>query len=295
MKKIILFGTAFFLLLLILVGCGGLDENPAYGIITYDNEPRLKYDIPVAPNELMRYASPMSTFIFFVFDGETTLRRESRRDIDNMLSVIEELSSVPAARVTGWTISDITLPIFGFRLGTWRGESIRAAWSNGFLITRSGDVYRFDFDFEEFNERQRWSMFRDSEFAGMGMPNQRQLALDDEGWHTRFLAPAVELADPPEGIEMALVSNTNYGVTVAITNHNEDYWFYGLDYGVHMLLDGVWYNIPMVDYKFIQDIGLILGAGQTDVRTYSLHMYGELLPGTFRLVVFGMYVIFDFD
>ena len=282
--------------------------NSEYSIV---HELGLTYESPTAPNELMGNASADSSFMFCVFNGETVLSRRVSQSaahtqgiIDELLSIpgashmqgiIDELLSVPAARVTGWTLDDITLPIYGIEMGTTCGHSIRAAWSNGFWITQTGDVYRFDFDFEAFIERQRWVYLgKDINFARF--PNAFNLTRDAEGWRNTLLTPAAELNPPPEGIEMAFVSNTNENVKVTLTNNNDVYWLYGLIFRVDVLLNGVWYNIPTTPANWgFSLIGLILEAGQTETRTYSLDMYGDLPPGTYRLVVHDMYVVFEIN
>ena len=272
MKKIILFGIVSCLLLIFLVNCS-----------------------PTAPNELMGNASAEnSAFMFSVFDGETVLSRVIFQSVSHRQSIIDELQNAPAARAAGWTLDDITLPVYGIEMGTSCGRGVRAAWSNGFWITQTGDVYRFDFDFEEFIERQQWESPRTSDNIAL-LPNAIFLTRDSEGWRSTLLTPATEL-NPPEGIEMTFVSNTDENVTFTLMNNNDDYWFYGVHFRVELLLDDIWYNIPKTseNWGFI-DIGLTLEAGQSETKTYGLHMYGELPPGTYRLVVYDMYVVFVID
>ena len=310
MKKI-LFGIVCCLLLATLVSCDGLNENitdninivgsdgsderAADGINLNRDEIELTYESPSAPNELMGNASAEnSAFMFYTFDGETVLSKIVFQSVQHRQGIIDELLNAPAARVIGWTLDDITLPIYGIEMGTTCGRGIRAAWSNGFWITQTGDVYRFDFDFEAFIERQQWSSPRDN-MNFTWFPNAVNLTRDEEGWRNTLLTPAKEL-NPPEGIEMVFVSNTNESVTFSLTNNNDVYWLYGVHFRVDVLLNGVWYNIPTTpaNWGFI-DIGLGLNTSQTETKTYSLDMYGELPSGTYRLVTYDMYVVFKID
>ena len=256
----------------------------------------LNYESPTAPNELMGNASAeRGAFSFYVFDGETVLSKAIFQSAAHRQGIIDELLSAPAARVTGWTLDDITLPIYGILMSTNCGHGIRAAWSNGFWITQTGDVYRFDFDFEAFIERQIW----DSPRSGINfewLPNAFHLSRDEEGWQNTFLTPAAELGHPPEGIEMDFVSNTSENVSVTLTNNNDVYWMYGVSFRVDVRLNDVWYIIPKrpANWMFVH-MGIILEAGQTETKTYSLHIYGELPPGTYRLVAHDMYVIFEIN
>ena len=295
MKKLFLLGFVCCLLLATFVGCDGLEESAIGGINLNGDELGLTYEALAAPNELMGNASAEnSAFMFYAFDGETVLSKIVFQSASHRQDIIDELLSVPAARVTGWTLDHITLPIYGIEMGTTCGHGMRAAWSNGFWITQTGDVYRFDFDFEGFIERQLWEIPRnDINFAWF--PNAVHLTRDAEGWRDTLLTPAAEL-NPPDGIEMAFVSNTNENVTFALTNNNDVYWFYGMHFRVDVLLDGIWYDIPTTpaNWGFV-DIGLTLNAGQTETKTYGLDMYGDLPPGTYRLVKHDMYVVFEIN
>jgi len=293
MKKNILIAAVCCLLLAVLAGCDSLEESAA-GVINLNGDGlSLTYESPAAPNELMGNASAEnSAFMFYVFDGETVLSKVVFQSVSHRQGIIDQLQSAPASRVTGWTLDDITLPVYGINMGTTCGHGMRAAWSNGFWITQTGDVYRFDFDFEAFIERQQWELTRsDGNIAWF--PNAVFLTRDEEGWRSALLTPAAEL-NPPEGIEMTFESNTSKDVTFTLTNNNDVYWFYGVHFKVDVLLDDTWYDIPMLpeNWAFI-DIGLILQAGQSETKTYALDMYGKLPPGTYRLVVHDMYVVFE--
>jgi len=295
MKKKVLLAVICCLLLAVLVGCDGMYETPIANINVNGDEQRITYENMVAPNELMGNASAEnSAFMFYVFDGEAVLSKIVFQDAPHRQGIIDELQSAPAARVTGWTLDDITLPIYGIRMGTTCGLGMGAAWSNGYWITQTGDVYRFGFDFETFIDIQRWeSPHSHTNFSWF--PNAINLTRDESGWSSNLLTLA-ETLTPPDGIEMALVSNTNEDVTFTLTNNNDDYWFYGMHFSVDARLDGRWYSIPTTpgNWAFV-DIGLTLEAGDTQTKTYSLEMYGALPPGTYRLVVHDMYVVFDVE
>jgi len=244
-------------------------------------------------NNLMGDASAEnSAFWFFTFNGETVYSRLVFQTTEHRQGIIDMLQDEPAARVTGWTLDDITMPIYGIRMGTNCGTGIWAAWSNGFWITQTGDIYRFDFDFGEFVNTQRWDRLdKINDFTGF--PNAVFLTRDDDGWRDTLLTPSVELI-PPEGVEMALVSNTYENVTFTLTNNHNARWLYGLHFRVNVLLNDVWYYVPATPGNWgVHDIGLTLGVGQTVTKTHSLMMYGELPPGTYRIVKHDMYVVFQ--
>ena len=255
----------------------------------------LGYENLYSPNRLMGNASAVnSAFMFSKFDGEIVMNRTVFQSVSHRQDIIDELSSVPVARVTGWTLDDITLPIYGIHMGTTCGHGMWAAWSNGFWITRAGEVYRFNFDFEEFIERQQWEMPR-TDLSFVSFPNAFNLTRDENGWRNTLLKPAKEL-NPPDGIAIGFVSNTNESVTFTLTNNKDVYWLYGTPFRIDALINDVWYVIPTMPGNWgFPSIGLILEAGHTETSTYSLHMYGELPIGTYRLVKYDMYVVFTVD
>jgi hypothetical protein len=80
-------------------------------------------------------------------------------------------------------------------------------------------------------------------------------------------------------------------VKVNIENNSGRDWMYGEHYGVQLLLDGVWYDVPpMPGHWGFTDIGLIVRAGERHNMTYHLTMYGELPAGTYRLAAYGLSV-----
>jgi len=247
---------------------------------------------PAVSNRLMSDAWPRtSAFRFYVFDGETVLNKIVFHDAQ---AIANELQSIPAQRTRGWTLDDITLPIYGIQMSGAFGRGFWAAWSNGYWITQTGNAYRFDFDFKEFIERQYWEHPRDN-MNFTWFPNAVFLTRDEEGWRNMLLTPMTEL-NPPEGIEMALVSNTNDTVTFTLTNNNEVGWTYGTPFTLEVLIDNAWYEIPAMPVNFaFAGIALYVGAGQTETKTYNIAMYGDLPPGTYRLVKHDMYAIFEIN
>ena len=297
--KTFLIGAACSLLLMILTGCNGLDKSHTRGMNTNRSESCLASEETTALNELLGNASVVrSSFTLYTFVGETLQSKIVIGGVSHRQGMVDELSMVPVERITDWTLCDITLPIFGIELITICGHPMRAAWSNGFWITQLGFVYRFDFDFAAFVGRQQWGTTH-SGINFTEFPNARHLVLETDGWRpigwrNTFLTPAAEL-NPPDGIEMAFVSNTIASVTYTLTNSNDVYWFYGAFLRVDALLDGIWFKIPKsptVNWAYVLT-GVTLEAGQTVTHTARLGLYGLLPPGTYRLVVHDMYVVFD--
>ena len=316
MKKSFLLITLLITTLLVASACayaepGGMESStiiPAYGSDDttdqatsppdpiYDTGSPENTPTPNESNELMGNASAeYSAFIFYIFDGETVLSKVVFQSVPHRQGIIDLLQSVPASRVTDWTLDDITLPIYGIEMGTTCGFGIRAAWSNGYWITETGDVYRFDFDFETFIEGEKWESPHSVDSIAF-LPNAVFLTRDEDGWRDTLMIAVTEELNPPEGIDINLVSSTDDEVIIELTNNNDSPWYYGRHFRLDVLLNGVWYNLPTMpgNWEFTDD-GLVVASGETETKTYNLMMYGQLLPGTYRLVMHDMYVVFEID
>jgi len=89
---------------------------------------------------------------------------------------------------------------------------------------------------------------------------------------------------------MELISWHNEIVTVNFRNNSSDDWSYGEGFFLQVLLDGVWYEVPFFpgSWGFLA-VGHIVRSGEEREQTYNLAIYGELPPGKYRLVSYGMY------
>lgn len=272
MKKII----AFLLcttLLLSLLGCGGAKNGSGSNDLWAEGSPE---------------TSAMFLYTFDKDDGRALITFNQADEHD----ILDRLSAVNAIPVTDWTAEKVKLPVYGIEIGTMDGTGIVAAWSNGYLILRDGSVYEFDFDFAALKADYEWEFSRDIHSLS-AMPCGRLLSQGPDGWIAPHMTP-VEPLTPPEGISMVLKEQTADSLTVELTNGSNVEWCYGEHFSLNVLLDGVWYDVPVLDdknYAFI-DIGILLGAGESHEKTYNLSMYGTLPEGRYRLVVFGLSVEF---
>lgn len=244
-------------------------------------------------NDLWEDASPgTSAMHFYRFDEEGGYGNITFNQTDEG-KILDRLSAVDATPVTDWTADKVKLPVYGIEIGSKDGWGILAAWSNGYLILRDGSVYKFDFDFSALETDYEWEYSR-APGSLSAMPCGRLLSEGPDGWVAGHLAPAEE-PTPPEGISMTLKEQTAGKITVNLTNNGDTEWMYGEYFTLHALLDGTWYEVPVLDDKNygFNDIGYILPAGKTQEESYSLGSYGTLPEGTYRLVVEGMSVEFS--
>lgn len=241
----------------------------------------LESDKSVPVKNLMQEATPeTSALIFYSYDGEKVIQRMIF-DADSV-EILNQLNAVEAVRHDAWTLEDITLPLYGFYIGTADG-SIRVAWSNGYWIDKDGLVYQFDFDFKPLIRDYDW--IDRTELADFSsFPCACYLTQDKNGWNPTLLTPAGELT-PAEGITMKLNSWNEDKVTVTFANAGETEWMYGESFHLQVLLDNTWYRIPLLPENWgFNSLGYTLASGGEGEKTYSLRMYGRLPAGTYRLV-----------
>ncbi len=238
-------------------------------------------------DSLLDQASPeTSAMTLFTYDGNT-VRWSFLYDSKTERRILENLNAVKAEPVEDWSAKDVTLPVYGIEIGREDGWSILAAWSNGYWIAQDGAVYRFDFDFEDLAEREPWEDERELP-SFTSFPCARLFTQEGSGWNTRFLVPAAPL-DPPEGITMTMDAWEGGDAVVMVSNTGDEDWSFGEFFEVQALLDGTWYEIPTVPGNWgFGCLGYFLPAGESQSMTHHMSMYGELPPGTYRIVLNGL-------
>jgi hypothetical protein len=240
------------------------------------------------PLGLMEDASPStSALTLYYYNGEKVYYSYIF-DSGATQSILDELRAVKTPEAKSWSLDDITLPIYGFHTCTADGLGIFVAWSNNYWISHDGTVYVFNFNFE--NLMEKYSLANGGESSFFNFPCARFLTQNENGWNTTLLMP-VEKLDTPDKITMSLKSWNNDGVSVNIANNRNTAWEYGKGYGLQVLLDGVWYDIPRIPgHWVVPSIALTIKGGAEQTETYNLGMYGKLPAGTYRLVAFGLSV-----
>lgn len=243
-------------------------------------------------NSIWKDASPGTSAMHFYRFDEAGGYGSITFDQTDEGKILDRLSAVDATPTADWTPEKVTLPVYGIEIGTKDGMGIRAAWSNGYLILRDGSVYEFDFNFSALEEDYTWEYSR-APVSLSAMPCGRLLSEGADGWVADRLSPAEELT-PPDGITMVFKELTAGKITVKLSNTSETDWCFGEYFSLHVLLDGIWYRVPELDDKnyMFNDIGIILPAGESMEKSYSLGSYGTLPADTYRLVVEGMSVEF---
>lgn len=244
-------------------------------------------------NLIWAEASFTDTLTFYTCDGKVTWHG-NLYDPEKTETFVKMLSGINVKKAKDWSPDKATYPMYAISIGTWKDGMIKALWTNGYLLLDDGSVYRCSYDFSTVRENREWAAESTREQLRY-LPNMRALAQTEEGWNTKFMVPAWVEVTGVEGVAMELVGISENKVKVKLTNHGDGDWHFGEGYTVDALVDGVWYGIPVPLGRGLDPVPAIawgIHPGAVIERSYSLESYGELPPGTYRLIVEGMSVEF---
>ena len=237
-------------------------------------------------NTLFDTASPESSLmVLYVYDGaEMVCYYLSDNAAEH--EIIEKLKST-SAKPADVTTDDVKFPAYGFDIGSTDGWGLYMTWSNGYLYNRDGEVYEFDFDFDDlltdYAFTEEWSRP-----DGRALPCMWYLVQDENGWNADLMNPAAE----PEAPDRITVEIDYTGETIEATFRNDgtEPWGFGTYWSLQVNLGGVWYEVPTspVSNWGFPDIGYELAAGGTWDETYHMEMYGDLPAGQYRFYAFGV-------
>ena len=261
MKKLL----CIICLLLLLTGCGGRVD-------------------------LMPNASPETSALgLYAYDGQTITRQhlfETEQIREGVLKSFHEAKAEPAEI----DVTALEPPFYGLEIGGTDGDSVYGLWSGGYFIMGDGSVYKFDYDFEAL--REKYGFEEPDTFSSLAvMPCASYVAKSETGWNKAFLTEAAPV-DAPEAVEAELLEQTEKSVRVRITNHGTEDWGYGYAYGVQVLLDGAWFEIPAEQERSFIEILLMIPQDASTEETYTLEPYGDLPAGTYRIVSHGLTIEF---
>lgn len=97
---------------------------------------------------------------FSSYDGETlngiSFHQNLPDEAKALIKNVERFLKTEGRKVTGWTTDNIKYPVYSLTIETRlasnsdRDEGVTVIYSNGYLITQSGTVYKCDPDFKPF-------------------------------------------------------------------------------------------------------------------------------------------------
>ena len=248
-------------------------------------------------------------FDFYSYDGKTleTISLddslEARKANEKLL---KEVCSWQGRKADDWSKDKLTYPIYALRITPISmkgngGNAETVIWSNGYLITSSGDVYKSNPDFKRFLEPGEKDRHRSTEEEKISsLRCFRPLMHANNEWNTEVLSPSYVSEDKlADGIKATVKGIREVDgrtvVTVELENGRDSAWMFcdkSLFIRVEVKIDGNWYYLhhdPNVDdaYTTLPAYTSILEAGKKLELAFNPAFYGKLPKGDYRIVVNG--------
>lgn len=228
------------------------------------------------------------------WDGEQSLRYWVYKE--DAEPIIRSLKQAKAKAVENWSVEQAGTPCYGLDISSADGWGIKALCTNGYWIDDQGKAWTFDVDFEQ--------LIRETPWAKAGEPSQfralpciRWLAQAGDRWNEQYLEPVL-LEEPPQDITMTLLQKEGEALQVTLHNGGTAQWAYGMYWHLEVLVDETWYRVPELPGNWgVNDLGYLLPAGESRTETFYLreNIYGDLPPGQYRLVFYGMIAQFALE
>lgn len=234
-------------------------------------------------NELVKVPENTSGALsVYRYNGDKMVKGEIS-DEAVQAEIFVSLASVPAEKAEDWSAADVKFPVYGVKFG-FGEDNFEAAWSDGYWITKTGEAYRFKYDFDALWEAHEWENKSYGYTMGSVLPCSYYLCRGENGWTAKYLQAAKELPEMPDTLSVTSKLDGN-ALTVEFTNNGEREWSFGESFIIQVQLDGIWYNIPTLpgDWEYIA-LGYLVMPQQTLEHEYDLSCYGELPEGKYRLV-----------
>lgn len=264
------------LCLLLLAGCASTESLP-----------------PPAENNPLSKAPPVKGAVtLYTYDGGR-VNAQWITDSGKSAALVAALSAVNAPRTGKWTSNLVELPVYAAEFQGRDGQMIRGAWSNGCWITEEGAAYRFDFDFDALRADRSWQE-RESGCSLAALPCAYALTRCPNSWRGDLLPLSAELR-PEDGVALTAASYGDGLLHVWLRNELEETYCYGKSFGLQVLWDGVYREIPSKALVAAHDLAYPLPAGETAEIIFDTAHYGDLPAGHYRVVLSGVDIAGEFD
>lgn len=281
MKKIII-AISLFLVLISLFSCK--EKEPKYDANEF---------LPIT--EETRYLEIAS------YDGTRQLTAPMlHREVANEIKLLDEIMNsfreTPSEKVENFSHDKIKLPIYGLKFTVKDKPSFFALFSNEYLLTQNGDVYRFDYDFASLMKKEFPKEYEESELRN-SFPGLRLAAEDNGKWVGEFMTPAKTYfchndSLAKEGVSLEIKNfdgKTAYGI---IHNDNYEYLEFSESFDFHAMVDGEWKNVPSLhEFYFIEP--LYISPKKNIEKEFYLGMFDPLPAGKYRIIFYGLTAEFD--
>ena len=245
------------------------------------------------------------------FDGENykyvSPNSRTKEESLALMDAVHKFTSVKGRKVDNWTTDKITYPVYAVTISPviYKSEEYvpgeTVVWSNGYLFTASGDVYKCNPDFRSFTETDDNDFVREADLGDVASVRAfRPLYYAGSKWHKELLNPSgISKEDRAESVVAEVTEVSEWRgfpmVTVTLTNTGEEDWCYednALFVSMVVVLDGEWYYLyhdPSVDddIRTLSGYDETLEGGAQETVQISLGFYGTLPPGDYMIVIHG--------
>ena len=256
------------LCLLLLAGCASTESLP-----------------PPAENNPLSKAPPVKGAVTLYTYDDRSVNAQWITDSGRSAALVAALSAVNAPRTGKWTPDLVELPVYAVEFQGRDGQMIRGAWSNGCWVTEEGKAYRFDFDFDALRTDHSWQE-REGGGSLAGLPCAYALTRCPNSWRGDLLPLSAEL-QPEDGVALTADGYADGLLRVRLRNEREEAYHYGESFGLQVLWDGVYREIPPQTPLAVDDLAYSLPAGETAEVVFDTAHYGNLPAGHYRVVLPG--------
>ena len=244
--------------------------------------------------------------VYLVVQEEKTGVRYSeyyvgREGYEEMQKLMRKVLSSKGTKVKDFDADKITFPIYSlvvspeeFGVQNEPGEAI--VWTNGYLITDGGDVYKCDMDFDLITKNDKLFKTHEYEFEFTYATGAfRNLAMAYDKWDEslmRTMQP--ELMKAPDNVKAKVVrefeDERGKWVTIEFDNYSNIDWDFSNSHYMAIEINDSYYaipNDPCFDGYTIGTMSYNYEVVQHEITTedYLLVIYGELPPADYILLI----------
>ena len=163
---------------------------------------------------------------------------------ESRYSILKELKAVKAVPASDFTPEKMTYPVYAFEIGGTDHFSHTFFWTNGYLITKDGQAWRFDYNFEKLKAKAFDSKAEPRLVKSISdLPNGFYLTKPGGKWDPTRLTRSESVTEP-EDVSLTVSSRLDPQINLRLENTGKELWSYGEAYWLEVQIGGDWYNVP---------------------------------------------------
>ena len=280
---------------LALGGCSVFNADPLQRI------PELEYVEEISKGYFTTYCC--------VYDGvnysSVSKRPIYKEDAEDIADMVHVFCSIKGRKVSDWSTDKITYPVYALsieprKMGEDKPVSETVVWTNGYLITSTGNVYLANPDFKPFLKAAEKDYTVDTEMESIAYTRTfRPLAAAGQKWHADIMRPSLVTDDKVcDGIEVKVTDQFEKDgypyLSVEITNNRDERWYYcdsSIFVGLDVVVNGEYYYLyhdPDIHDDYLTQPGYdaFIEPGETVKEEFCYGLYGTKLPKSeYRLLI----------